>query len=130
MQQNRGGNYALSDEFSRGLQDYFDNCGSLCIISDIVSIAVWKEGRGLELLRRRLAEGRDHEFTSTPQVVEPELDMTRTTEQGSSIVHSFLKLIRWLTPDSSSPAAPKRSVGREIEEAFPEGREPGFRAPF
>ena len=84
----------------------------------------------MELLRRRMAEGRDNEFTRTPQVVEPELDMTRTTERPPSIVDSFLRLIRWLTPNSSSPGAPKRSVGREVEEAFPEGRDPGFRAPF
>ena len=53
------------------------------------------------------------------RVVEPELDMNRLAPRDSALAR-VVELIRWLTPlGRSVVGTPSRSVGRELEEAWP-----------
>ncbi len=55
------------------------------------------------------------------QVVEPELDMNRIRPRQSALSRLF-EILRWLTPAGHQVVGPpRRSVGRELEEAWPSG---------
>lgn len=55
----------------------------------------------------------------TTQVVEPEMDMSRTTPRRSPIVTNVARIFRWMLPESKTTGAPTRAVAREQEEVFP-----------
>ena len=53
------------------------------------------------------------------RIVESELDMARNEPAHSIVVSRIGRLLRWLMPDARAVGLPMRSVGRELEEAFP-----------
>ena len=53
------------------------------------------------------------------RIVESELDMVRKEAPPSIVVSRIARLLRWLMPGGTGPGLPMRSVGRELEEAFP-----------
>jgi len=61
----------------------------------------------------------DRETGHFERVVEPELDMHRIRPRTSALGR-ILDMLRWLTPiDRAVVGPPRRSVGRELEEAWP-----------
>jgi hypothetical protein len=61
----------------------------------------------------------DREMGRFVRVVEPELDMHRIRPRTSALGRIF-ELLRWLTPTGREMVGPpRRSVGRELEEAWP-----------
>jgi hypothetical protein len=53
------------------------------------------------------------------RIVEHELDMVRTSERPTVVAGRIARVLSWLMPDGRHVAPPMRSVGRELEEAFP-----------
>lgn len=53
------------------------------------------------------------------RVREPELDMQRGTVQPARRMAVLYAAWRWLAPGRAGPAAPMRSVDRELEESWP-----------
>jgi hypothetical protein len=61
----------------------------------------------------------DRETGEHVRVVEPELDMKRMRPRPSALGR-IIEILRWLAPISREPVGPpRRSVGRELEEAWP-----------
>jgi len=61
----------------------------------------------------------DRERAQFVRVVEPELDMKRMRPRPSALGR-LIEMLRWLTPMSREVVGPpRRSVGRELEEAWP-----------
>lgn len=59
------------------------------------------------------------EVEQLDRVVEPELDMKRGRPRPSTLGR-ILEMLRWLTPEGREAVGPpRRSVGRELEEAWP-----------
>jgi hypothetical protein len=53
------------------------------------------------------------------RVIEPELDMKRRRPRPSALGR-ILEMLRWLTPEGREAVGPpRRSVARELEEAWP-----------
>jgi hypothetical protein len=53
------------------------------------------------------------------RVVEPELDMNRIRPRPTALGR-IMEMLRWLTPMGGEiVGSPRRSVGRELEEAWP-----------
>ena len=53
------------------------------------------------------------------QIVEHELDMVRSAERPAAGVPTLMRIRNWLMPSGRLVGSPMRSVGRELEEAFP-----------
>ena len=53
------------------------------------------------------------------QIVEHELDMVRSSERPIAGVPTLTRILNWLMPSGRTIVPPMRSVGRELEEAFP-----------
>ena len=59
-------------------------------------------------------------MADSARVVEPDMDMMRTVPEPSSFMKKVSAILKNLMPaNSAAPAAPMRSVAREIEEVFP-----------
>lgn len=52
------------------------------------------------------------------RATDAEIDMHRIAPRPSLLAQNFSRLLRWMLPKNTM-APPKRSVAREIEEAFP-----------
>lgn len=52
-------------------------------------------------------------------IVEHELDMVRTVERRPAVAERLLRILNWLMPSGRPVGPPMRSVGRELEEAYP-----------
>jgi hypothetical protein len=58
--------------------------------------------------------------SGSSRVVEPELDMNRERRRSpAAALARLFEALRWLTPSGQAMGPPMRSVGRELEEAFP-----------
>jgi hypothetical protein len=53
------------------------------------------------------------------RIVEHELDMVRLAERRAPVSGRVAKIFRWLMPAARVVGPPMRSVGRELEEAYP-----------
>lgn len=53
------------------------------------------------------------------RIVEHELDMERIEERPQVVAGRLSRIINWLMPDGRPVGPPMRSVGRELEEAYP-----------
>jgi hypothetical protein len=62
----------------------------------------------------------DREGRQSIRVREPELDMNRHRPQTSALGRA-IQMLKWLAHDREIVGSPKRSVGRELEEAWPSG---------
>lgn len=69
---------------------------------------------------RRRFRFNDRSPDRAKRVVEPELDMNRLRPDDSSWAGYLREVLRWLLPGTTHAAkAPKRSIGRELEEEWP-----------
>ncbi|MGH7813801.1 MAG: hypothetical protein ACREQI_07325 [Candidatus Binataceae bacterium] len=53
------------------------------------------------------------------RIVESELDMVREAERPSMFAGRVAQILDWLMPPGRTVRPPKRSVARELEEAYP-----------
>ena len=71
---------------------------------------------------RRMFAGFGSASRHNSQIVERELDMVRSDERPMAGMPTLTRIFNWLKPSGRQVGPPMRSVGRELEEAFP-GRE-------
>jgi hypothetical protein len=69
--------------------------------------------------RRSIFVGSTPASRHDSRIVEHELDMVRHAERRAPVAGRLAKILKWLMPDGRVVGPPMRSVGRELEEAFP-----------